>query len=209
MNTPYSAPSPRPHVRPRLTCRVVRAWCVVSGNRARHLAACADCQAHFAANAAWEEALRHDARRARETSPAASATLERRILQAAKNAAKRKPARPFTWHRGLAIASMSAAAAAAAIAISVSLQRPSAPPVDSHPPGTAADAALIVDAVENISNQFVDEVLPSAGALVAQNPLQQEIGAVYSDLRSAIDFLALNFLPSAESNPESRPTRTI
>ncbi len=59
------------------------------------------------------------------------------------------------------------------------------------------DAALLVDAVESFSHRLTDSVIPSAGQLVKTNPLQDELGSVYADMRSAIDFLALNFLPSS------------
>jgi hypothetical protein len=72
----------------------------------------------------------------------------------------------------------------------------------------ATEAAVIVDAVETFSNRLVDSVIPSAGKLVAQNPLQEEIGSVYSDMRSALDFLALNFLPASTTRAEPR-SRTI
>ncbi|HEY1108588.1 MAG TPA: hypothetical protein VGE76_08155, partial [Opitutaceae bacterium] len=59
----------------------------------------------------------------------------------------------------------------------------------------AADAQAIVQSVASISTDFSQRVLPTAGALVTDNPLQTEATAVYQSARSALDFLALNFLP--------------
>jgi hypothetical protein len=49
---------------------------------------------------------------------------------------------------------------------------------------------------EPISDWVFNQVVPPAGTLVANNPLQHELNSVYSDAHSALDFLALNFLPS-------------
>lgn len=69
------------------------------------------------------------------------------------------------------------------------------------------DAAMILSTVESLSSELVGTVIPSAGELVVQNPLQEEIGSVYSDMRSALDFLALNFLPATRLSPPAEPAR--
>jgi hypothetical protein len=75
----------------------------------------------------------------------------------------------------------------------------------------ANESAVILSTVEAMSTQLVDTVIPAAGEFVAHNPLQEELGLVYSDVRSALDFLALNFLPTAAApqNSTTPPTRRI
>jgi hypothetical protein len=195
---------------PRLTCRVLRLGRIVFANwNSRHVAACPECQAYYRAGSALENALRLEARQMAETGNVAR-DYERRLLQAIRDSRRSaEPARRASWNPGWATGGLASAAALAVAAFF--LGRDTAPPARDDLPGplAAADAELIVETVESLSNQFVDTVIPSAGKAVAVNPLQQEIGLVYSDMRSALDFLALNFLPSVPSAPSSPPTRTI
>ena len=197
-------------LRPRLVCRIVRQWCAVfGGQNSRHVASCADCQAYFHAGAALENALRLEARELVRTTPVSDG-FERRLLQAVRSSrSTQEPVRSTAWGSAWGIGAVTAAAAIAVVA--VYLNRDADPFGRSDVAGTttATDAAVMAEAVESLSNQLVESVIPSAGKLVAANPLQQELGSVYSDMRSAIDFLALNFLPSGAPAPASAPTRTI
>jgi hypothetical protein len=72
-------------------------------------------------------------------------------------------------------------------------------------PSTAEQTAAILETVETLSTQLMESVIPRAGGIVSTNPLQEELGLVYSDMRSALDFLALNFLPTAPPSSELPP----
>jgi hypothetical protein len=190
---------------PRLVCRMVRPWSAVFDvRRSRHVTSCADCQAYFQSGDVLDAALRRDAVAIARESSSASEGLEREIMRAVRNA-RPSPGRHAArgpWMLG----GISAAAAAAAV-VAVSLNRTPVMVGHAETPNAiaATEAAVIVDAVETFSNRLVDSVIPSAGKLVAQNPLQEEMGSVYSDMRSALDFLALNFLPaSTKAEPRSR-----
>ena len=118
-----------------------------------------------------------------------------------------EPARP-TFGRLWTLGGLAATGALAALLISANLR----PRVDEHGPAnltTADGAAVVVSAVQSLSSGLVDSVIPSAGELVAENPLQRELGSVYSDVRSALDFLALNFLPTTPEPATVPPSRQI
>ena len=170
-----------------LVCRVVR---LRGSAEPSHVAGCADCRQFFAAAAALDSALRRDAARA---VTAVDDDLERRIMQAVRASAK-QPTRGHARaesYRGLWTAGAALVALAFAVVI---LQRG---PRDAEPKVTRADADAIVDTVNSLSDQLVDSVIPSAAALVTDNPLQTEIDSIKADAQSALGFLALNFMPTA------------
>ena len=201
MNSP---PSPRP----RFVCRVVRLWHSVfgpphpgpaAGGRSRHIEACTDCQQYFHAGDEVESALRRDAA---QGAPVFPDGLERRIMQAV--AQSTRTLRPTRSPRALILAG----SAVAAVALVVFL-------VHRYPAGSAHDGKLanrsaqindVVTVAESISDLLRNSVVPSARTLVADNPLQQELDSVYSDTRSALNFLALNFLPTSPARPALPPT---
>lgn len=201
MTSPSSAGS-RPQSSPRPTCRMVRQWHAAAGERdSRHVASCADCQEYYRSIGELDRALRRDAvPRARETE-AGSDNLERDILRAVRESAADSAHEPTGWRAGW-LTSGIAAAAAAMVAIGV-INREGAAERRLSREGAQA----IMNTVGTLSDQLVDKAIPSAGELVAKNPMQQEIGSVYSDMRSALDFLALNFLPSA-STATPQPARS-
>jgi hypothetical protein len=113
--------------------------------------------------------------------------LERSILRAVRET-KISPSPSRSW----ALAWTAGAVAATVILAGVFIQRASlSRPHDA----TRAETVAIVDAVEDLSAEVSRTLIPSAGAAAANNPLQQELGSVYADARSALNFLALNFLP--------------
>lgn len=210
-------PSPggdrRTHPATRLLCHVVRQWSVFAGHEnSRHVASCVACQEYFRAHVQFDHALRRDAEESVRTAPAFSGNLEWRIMQAVQTGAQTSPRRRASGPRGLwTIGALTAAVAVVVTMVSLNRQPSSSTAREdvANSTPTAADAQVIVQAVESLSNRLVDSVIPSAGELVADNPLQQELGSMYSDVRSALDFLALNFLPSSAATPGANRDRTI
>ena len=200
--------------RPRLTCRVVRQWCAIfSDQQPGHVDACASCQAYFAASRSLEETLRLNASEFRADAFTAPPELERNILRAVRISAAQpqEPRRSFPG-RSWAVGALGAIAALVAIvATFVTLDRDSSSGVQPRvaEASTAEEAAVIIDTVETLSSELVESVIPSAGELVSKNPLQQELGLVYSDMRSALDFLKMNFLPSVPANAEPAQAQRI
>jgi hypothetical protein len=193
--------------KPRLVCRTIRLWSVVSGQpQSRHTATCADCRNYFAAIQNLESGLRRDAAVA-NSSPAPMDFAQQIIrtvrMEASASVHATSSSKSKWWTiGGLAIAT--------SVALLVSLQF--APRSENRlvaNPSDAEGAEVIVSAVQSLSSRLVDSVIPSAGELVATNPLQQELGLVYSDMRSALDFLALNFLPSSPASSVPAPARQI
>jgi hypothetical protein len=182
----------------RLACRLARTVSAVREySPARHLAACPDCQAWLAASTQLDTALRRSAPAAR---PPTAGDLDARILAAVRAAeADAAPASAATPVRGwLALATGLTVAAVLAFTFSPGLRPDRIRPAD--------EAAALAATVGTLSAQLVAEVLPTAGTLLAENPLQDELTAVYSDARSALNFLALNFLPgTAADTPAPRP----
>ena len=177
MNNPPSA-------QPRFFCRVVRQWRALAGGGARHGETCADCRAYFAATDALDLALRRSAPARAAATPEPSTGFEQRLLNAVRAPAAPKPS--HASHLGWA------AATALTAVVAVALFRPSG---GSASKPTEAEVAMLTAAVSNASRGLVEKVIPTTGALVADNPLQREFGAIYADARSAVGFLAMNFLP--------------
>lgn len=183
-------------MKPRLACRLVRTWSALrEDSHPAHLDTCPDCQAWRARASSLEHDLRRSARAIPVVPPS---DLDRRILGAVAHsrapAAASTPTR--TW---LPFAAFGAAAAAIAVAF-VALQRPASEAALSR-----ADAHALVATVSDLSTQFVGDVIPSAGTMIAEkNPLQHEMDAVYTDAQTALDFLALNFLPQARTASAER-----
>jgi hypothetical protein len=187
----------------RLVCRVVRsARTLLADVGSGHVSTCADCRAFFRATDELELGLRRDAAAIRQSDATPSEGFERSILRAVRESTVPPPA-GRSWTTAWATGAVAVAAIAGAVYLQ---QRPL--PVDSIA-ASPADAAALVDAVENFSSRFTETVIPSAGALVADNPLQRELGSVYSDARSALNFLALNFLPAPASSSSAQPASRI
>ena len=190
--------STTPSPNPRFVCRVVRLWGSVLGStHSRHIDTCADCRQFFRAGDELEAALRRDAVR---YAPIPPEGIERRILQAVDRSTR--TARPARSPLALILAG-SAVATVALIAFFVKY------PIFPGQDGTATSpTAQVHDALvvaKSISTLWQNSVAPSAQTLVADNPLQHELDSVYSDTRSALNFLALNFLPTSPATPTLQP----
>lgn len=204
LNRFSSSPSPsRPSRSVRLYCRVVRTFSA-SGQTSRHVETCADCRRYFQASAQLDAALRRDAVR---FTPPAPVGLERGIMQAIHAAtplskSAQTPSARAGWWAGISVA------VAAVIALAVGLvQPPSSRPAQPNPQTSVAMTENTAPAsdestVERLWNTFV----PPAQKIATAEPLQDELDAVYSDTRSALDFLAANFFPSAALR--GQPTAT-
>ena len=193
--------------RPRLMCRLVRQWsAILSDGKPSHARGCPDCQAYFQRGDDFEQALRDDAVEVSAVNFAASSSLDTKIIRVIREM-RPQEAQTRSRHpsRGWAVGAFAAAAATAVIAVWLRVDplSNSAPRVAATTP--ADDAVVIIKTVEELSTELIGSMIPAAGAAVAENPLQRELGSVYSDMRSALDFLAMNFLPTAqiESPPGS------
>lgn len=188
---------------PRFRCRVARtARAVMEGAGERHVSGCADCQAFYRAAETLEQELRRDASAVREAAPEPTSELAHSIMRAVReDTVESQPAR-FR----IPVWPMSAIAAAAIVAV-IAVQWPVTPSRSTVV--TADETAAIVQALERFSVKLTDTVIPTTGEVLANNPLQKELGSAYSDARSALDFLVLNFMPATPRPDPAPPTGTI
>ena len=176
----------------KLACRLARLSASLRDDATpRHAATCPACQAYFAAHSGLQTELRRTAPAARGTAPD---DLERSIMAAVQRsrAPEPEPRRSLPWG-----AFATYGTAAAVIALGAMYFQRSNPPASRDVAAADADAQAIIQSMASLSTDFSERVLPTAGALVTDNPLQTEATAVYHSARSALDFLALNFLPGA------------
>jgi len=127
----------------------------------------------------WEEKLRSEAARLNRDAPEG---LDQRIIHAVARSA-RPPAPP----RFAGPAAILFAAACAAV-VFYSYQEAAKP--------VHAPAAPIALAVPAVPVQPEEAAVPITTELLQEDPLQDEADSVYSDARSAVSFLAANFLPA-------------
>lgn len=178
----------------RLACRVARALCALrETSSSAHVAGCADCQSYFRTATTLESALRREAPATRAAVPA---NFERDLLRAVREAAAEEnlitSPRPRASLPALPWRSLATfGAVAAALVLGAFLFQRRAEPLAP----TRAEALAFLDTVGTATERLTEEVIPTAGTLIADNPLQTEFTALESDARAAVDFLALNFLP--------------
>lgn len=188
--------------RTRLTCRLVRIWsssdAPTSGWGARHVAGCPDCQNYFAAAGELDLQLMQQARRA---TPAMPAGLEQRLFAAIEPTLAHRRSRPVR-PRGLVFAA-SGAVAVAAMVLGVWQLRGPQPVGDTEvvqQQGNGAEAvepdARALAIFSRLPDNLWSAVGPRAETLTEDNPLQRELAAMQADTRSALRFLAKNFLPT-------------
>jgi hypothetical protein len=189
----------------RLICRVARWWCAVTESEAMssgHVASCAECRAYFALGAELEAELRHEATAARAEAPVG---LEHGIMAAVAEDERMAPAPTTAMAPRFSVATLAfAGTAAAAFAIIFGVARWS----QERERGatekleTARELAGLATAAEQFSDEWLNTKLPAAGTAALDNPLRQELDSLNADAHSALDFLALNFLPS--TGPEAK-----
>jgi hypothetical protein len=194
--------------RPTLACRAVRGWTALSGGGGApqtgrigsgHLEHCAECRAFFAAGDELDRALTREASLSREPLPFG---FEHRVMQAIRQA--ERPSRRAVSPR--AIASFAAAAASLALAIFV-LPKHEATTNVVQPSGASGTVAMAA-AGDSLVSRVWDSLDPKASELIEENSLQTEVDSVASDARSAVNFLAMNFLPSASIDVDAFAARS-
>ncbi len=176
------------------TCRVVRLRDALTGSLASsHLAHCADCQAYFRTSDTLVGKLRQTAPHATQPTPD---DLAQHISRAVRQAVQQPRRRSKT----LWLSTFAGAAAAVAVTFFIVRQNPTHPTVSPnqqpspilHPAGRSELFAN----VDSLRTRLLTSVGPSAEQLATDNPLTRELDSVQADARSALNFLALNFLPS-------------
>jgi hypothetical protein len=81
----------------------------------------------------------------------------------------------------------------------------------SLPPRPAAETAspeirTVVATIRLLPQHYRETIAPSAARLAQADPLARELGCVEADARSALSFLAANFLPSTRAEDLPGPT---
>ena len=196
--------------RPRFVCRMVQGWVAVLGDGrdprpgsagARHVAGCAGCSLFFHTGKHLDTSLRRAAATGAEP---VTPGLDQRIIRALQH-------RPRAAERPLprvGPGSLLLAGAAAVAGLVTLIIRESSVP--GNEVGTSPTVAAVASAPA--AESVLERLQPGAAALLEGAPLQQEAAAFYSDARSALGFLALNFLPApveeaAPELPDTAPGR--
>jgi hypothetical protein len=197
--------------KPRFICRVVRFKTALAGHASKttgHAANCPDCQAYFSASSALVTNLRRAAVQENQRTPD---NLAAKIALAVRQSAPR----PKRSRRPVTLSLFAGATAALAMAFFVVREnlpsQPTAPKNQAATEISSSDMAGLVSDVDQLRIRFMDSVEPATTKLAAQNPLAQELKSVQADARSALGFLALNFIPSdSTGSPGLRtdPTRS-
>lgn len=197
---------------PRFSCRIARGLLATLGRTdstsprglgSSHVAECPDCQHFFAACDELDLALTRDAAHLSKDVPAG---LERRIAVAV---ARSTPARPEPARSGLPLFALVGAAACAAVAVFVFQTKEE--PAESETPTTnivaVIDSTREALATHPLRTKVLDTLDSATSELMQDDPLTTEAKAIQADARSALRFLALNFLPSTPESLENRPPR--
>ncbi|MFT3867981.1 MAG: hypothetical protein QM715_05735 [Nibricoccus sp.] len=183
------------HGKIRLACRIIRIRDAMTGSRAGHVAHCADCQAYYRTAESLSDQLRATAPRPSQPVPdELAARIARAVRQSTPTARAPRRTRAFET-----FAILGAAAAVFAFAFYLVRQNviaPRAHKTESIASTNAADFTALVAGVDSLRSRLLDSVEPAAETLAEQNPLSREIASVQADARSALGFLALNFLPA-------------
>jgi len=197
---PLSAPPAR------FACRVIRLGrALTESSRApteqrrfgsRHIARCAACQEFFRHGEALERSLRGEACALVQTLPAG---LDQRIITVIRAAATHRVKR-----RAFPMVGAALSAAAALVLLGLWILRPIPPRnVDRHETIAGDVGTARGFAAPQLLDRFWNSLPESADTLLDRNPLRKEADAVYADARSAVQFLALNFLPTTTAGPPS------
>jgi hypothetical protein len=184
------------HGKTRLACRLVRLRDAMTGSRsAGHVAHCADCQTYFNTDKLLVGQLRASA--PSHSQPVPDELAERIARAVRQSAPARAPRRSRAFETFAALAGAAAAFAFAFHLVRQNVVKPSdgqtTEIVDTTKP---ADVTAFVAGVDSLRARLLDSVEPAAETLAEQNPLTREIAFVQADARTALGFLARNFLPS-------------
>jgi len=184
----------------RFICSVVRQWASLGGKSGGwHIDSCPDCRQFFAGSQAIERTLVRDAELGRTTLPEG---LDRRIAQAV--ARSRQSRQPVRSRRRAAIVGIGAACAASlAVLVGMKFSGPTRLLSDAPATLSQAETVQLASDVVKLPGTLWDSVKPSATAVWQAEPLRREATDLVSDAKSAIGFLAANFLPSGYSAPRS------
>ncbi len=186
--------------RKTLSCRLVQSWAAVLGGAqpdqgngflTKHVGSCACCRDHFARNAELEGLLRREAVQARTALPSEIDGHYLRTIRSSEDS-RRKPS------VGTRPAVLWLAGCAAALAVLVAVIQMRSPTADVVAIESTEQADEWPETAVVSTEGWWTDLTPSAGELLDGEPLQREVAAVVSDARSALGFLALNFLPDSE-----------
>lgn len=177
--------------RPSLLCRLVRLWAAFRSedSTAGHIARCTSCQQYFDSAGQFESQLRREARAEMQRPPDG---LDLLIMQGVRRSAapeRRQRARlPFVF----SVLGATAALTGAVFFIGHLVN----PPADDP----SAEIEALAAFARTLPGRVLDPVANSAVQLAQRDPLREQLDSVVSDARSALDFLAVNFLPSDGSS---------
>jgi hypothetical protein len=192
MKTPPSHPP-----RPSLLCRLARWSATATSLGARHLDDCPECHAWATRAAEFDRLLARDAKIVK-SAPAPDG-LEQLVMagiarRSTRGARAHRSTRPWLW--SIALVGTAACAALFVMRIpSPDTPRVAAEELELRP----EELAQVVASVAALPGEIGARVVPPAARLAQDNPLLSEIDSVRSDARSALAFLALNFLPGTGS----------
>lgn len=187
------------HGKTRLICRVVRLRDAMTDCRASdHVAHCPDCQAYYGA-------ADHLISQLRQTAPNQLQPAPNDLAQRIAHAVRQNAPQP-KHRRSLALSWATLAGGAVAIlALSVFVVRLNSAKSTTQSANlnqptalviSPADITELVSNVDSLRSRLVASVEPAAEILADKNPLTQELNFVQADARSALGFIALNFLPA-------------
>lgn len=185
------------HGKIRFACRVVRLRDAMTGTRAAdHVAHCAACQAYYRTADTLVGQLRQTASNQLQPTPDDLAQrIARAVRQTAPQPARRRsPA--LSWSTLAGVGAIAVVALSFAIVHHKTTQLTSSQNQQNAPTIRSADVAELVANVNSLRSRLLNSVEPAAETLAAQNPLTLELASVRADARSALGFIALNFLPS-------------
>ena len=178
------------HGSSRWSCQLVRSFNAVftagDGAGSRHIATCAACQAYYAATSTLEDALRAEARQ----SPVAPNGLHAGIMRAVAESTAGSQPRPRTSSLAPWLIAAAACVAVAFVSLRWQPDREAASPTSV----ALADVSTIGTLVSNATGW--SRIAEPVQSVLDDASLRSEADLMYANARSAVSFLALNFLPS-------------
>ncbi|HEX9784499.1 MAG TPA: hypothetical protein VGA56_17455 [Opitutaceae bacterium] len=200
-------------------CRLVRLRALLAGvpwpsaEFSRHVQGCESCRSWLAAQAALEQQLTRESRQ--KSGRPAPDGLDQFIMAGVRRhqSAIREGARGAS--SPIRLISIGGALAAAALAAFVLFLWQPAPQVDSGDMVAASEflkpeeVEAMVATVEALPVKLRNTFAPPAARLAQANPLIAEIDSVYSDAQAALDFLAMNFLPTGGNGESDAETQDL